>query len=293
MTGVLCKASSAASNEFNILDNFEGNETRAIIFKCDKNNRTVEVEEKYSNITPEDLQYEIEGNRFLAYRCGGFVPQDPNRRVMPATLWIWFNEMNSPIDLIRSYQMTDKALKQQWVIKNAFTIKNIEDFDEAWLKQKNFTSGLVKGQLGGNIDSGEFVNSPEQGQGADAGGSWGSQTTESGTFVNAPESSSADTGGSWGSQKVDAGSFENSPEQSSADTRAASFGEDKKSTYTNPKRPMRPMTLAPDQSTGGNVSSYDNLDGGDDEELPFGTKFHPQTGEEIPKFDAETGRQNW
>lgn len=27
--------------------------------------------------------------------------------------------------------------------------------------------------------------------------------------------------------------------------------------------------------------------------FPFGTKFNPQTGEAIPKFDSATGRQNW
>ena len=28
-------------------------------------------------------------------------------------------------------------------------------------------------------------------------------------------------------------------------------------------------------------------------EFPFGTKFNPNTGEAIPKFNPETGRQNW
>mmetsp|Transcript_26933 Transcript_26933/g.37599 ORF Transcript_26933/g.37599 Transcript_26933/m.37599 type:complete len:127 (-) Transcript_26933:531-911(-) len=29
------------------------------------------------------------------------------------------------------------------------------------------------------------------------------------------------------------------------------------------------------------------------EAFPFGTKFNPNTGEKIPKFDPETGRRNW
>mmetsp|Transcript_19221 Transcript_19221/g.26707 ORF Transcript_19221/g.26707 Transcript_19221/m.26707 type:complete len:130 (+) Transcript_19221:75-464(+) len=29
------------------------------------------------------------------------------------------------------------------------------------------------------------------------------------------------------------------------------------------------------------------------EVFPFGTKFNPNTGEKIPKFDPDTGRKNW
>ena len=29
------------------------------------------------------------------------------------------------------------------------------------------------------------------------------------------------------------------------------------------------------------------------EMVPFGARFHPSTGQPIPKFDPETGKQNW
>ncbi|KAL6076110.1 SH3 domain-containing protein [Balamuthia mandrillaris] len=46
----------------------------------------------------------------------------------------------------------------------------------------------------------------------------------------------------------------------------------------------RPVNAAPSSSSSA---------GGGGQTFPFGTKFNPNTGEPIPKFDPHTGRQNW
>lgn len=61
-------------------------------------------------------------------------------------------------------------------------------------------------------------------------------------------------------------------------------------------KPNSPGWSTTNSGNAGNTSSaYQKKSGGSTtgSGFPFGTKFNPNTGEAIPKFDPHNGKQNW
>mmetsp|Transcript_29180 Transcript_29180/g.40588 ORF Transcript_29180/g.40588 Transcript_29180/m.40588 type:complete len:119 (+) Transcript_29180:164-520(+) len=59
-----------------------------------------------------------------------------------------------------------------------------------------------------------------------------------------------------------------------------------KKTPAPSKTVLRPRRVAPKPKAA-------NAGSNTKEVFPFGTKFNPNTGEKIPRFDPDTGRKNW
>jgi len=219
MAAIVCSVPSSVDQAFQKAHAHGGPGTKAIILKCVKSSQTVEIDQELNNVTAEDIQYSLDGNRFLLYRCGFTVPQDPHGKVAPATIFIWFNPMDVPVDVKRMYKATEEQLTKRWKIPS-FHISVQEDFDEKWLNSKGYYSFLTgsKGAIPG-IQHGTFESNPLPTEAA-TGSTWGGKPTEHGTFENKPEASKADTGATWGASAVEHGTFENVPEPSKADTRS-------------------------------------------------------------------------